>query len=759
MANAILVVATIGAVISSTAEPTGTVLLDRIWVGAATAVVTYAAGRARRWPTFWLAAVATLASVGTWWCASAIIALGVATASGFSRGRKRSTGAAVGAFSALALLHLPSVGPFGATAFISAVAVVPVLVSGYRRSSSRARSTARWTAVGLTTVLVLASVGFGVSALLARSDVDDAVDLARSGLDQISSGDQASGAATLRDATAAFGSASDKLDAPWALPARVVPGVAQHARALSTASTAGRDVTEAASEAASTAPYQDLRAGAGIVDLALVRSMQEPTRATRDVLIDAGARLEDVDSPWLLGPVATPIGTFRDEVAGAGRDAEIASHALDALPDILGGGDPRSYLVLFTNPSETRNFGGFTGSYGILTADDGHVSFDVSGSTGDLYESSGVDPSTVVLDQGDEFAQRYGRYQPTRFLQNLTVSPDLATTAELSRSIYGQITGTEVDGVIVVDPFAIAALLELTGPVDVEGLAQPLTATNAVEYLLHGQYLEGDADDPARRDRLEAAGRATFDALTERDLPGPRVLGSTLGPLVTSKHLQVHPFDPQARALMERLGASGPLVADATTDFLSVRTADAFSNKLDYFLHKHVSYSTTFDPSTQAVRSTVSITLRNDAPDDGLPNYILAGQPAGSGLSRGTTRVRVGVYSPLDWTGTRLDGSSISIEPQSELGLNVYSALVTIAPGESATLEYTLEGTIQTGDRYVLQVSPQPLVHPDTFTVRAASGSPDWAVDADQSNVTDGVFSSTTTLDHDERFVVKMTPR
>jgi hypothetical protein len=38
--------------------------------------------------------------------------------------------------------------------------------------------------------------------------------------------------------------------------------------------------------------------------------------------------------------------------------------------------------------------------------------------------------------------------------------------------------GTEIHGVIAIDPYALAALLEFTGPIDVPGYEEPLAAEN-----------------------------------------------------------------------------------------------------------------------------------------------------------------------------------------------------------------------------------------------------------------------------------------
>lgn len=62
------------------------------------------------------------------------------------------------------------------------------------------------------------------------------------------------------------------------------------------------------------------------------------------------------------------------------------------------------------------------------------------------------------------------------------------------------------------------------------------------------------------------------------------------------------------------------------------------------------------------------------------------------------------------------------------MGLNVFSAALTIPTGGEVTLEVQLTGTIRDmGDTYRLLASSQPLANPDELTVqvRPAPGAPD----------------------------------
>ena len=84
-------------------------------------------------------------------------------------------------------------------------------------------------------------------------------------------------------------------------------------------------------------------------------------------------------------------------------------------------------------------------------------------------------------------------------------------------------TGQPVDGVIAIDVPGLAPLLRATGPVQVAGIAQPVTADNVTKLLLHdlyGQYpIEAEA---ARQQRLaDVASAADCGARCIRPMAWP----------------------------------------------------------------------------------------------------------------------------------------------------------------------------------------------------------------------------------------------
>ncbi len=719
--------------------PTGFGPADALWCAALAASTVWAGSRSRRWAWIWSAGVVAVFSVGAWGVLVAVAALILGIVGAFAKARWRPLGAVVGALVAIAVQHLPSQGFHGLPSLVAVVALGPLFASAYERSSVAVKRRIRRGMVVGAILVVLAAASVGVSALLARKSLSDAVGDSRTGLSQIRAGHQTDAAVRLGQAAGEFGHASELLGAFWTWPARLIPVLAQQRDALAEAASSGALIARTGSVAADTAPYQQLKASNGQVSIPTVVAMQAPVAATSSALVSAQRTLVRVRSGWLLPPVASPLADFNQQVDDALPQAELASAALADAPGLLGAQGDRNYLILFTNPAESRFLGGFTGSFGILTAHQGKVSFTVGDRISNLFPGS--KGRQLAVHGEAEYLHRYGRYDPAHNLQNLTVSPDLPTDAAVTRSLFQQYYGTSLDGVLVVDPYGLAALLKLTGPVLVEGLDVPLTSDNAAHYLIYQQYVTyGNAKDD-RKDVLSAAGRATFKALTSRDLPGPADVGKVLGPAVAQGRLLFYPFDTHDQPLFARVGTLGGFAPSTQGDFFSVRSANANPNKIDSLLTRAVDYQASYDPANGMVEATATITVHNGSPPGGLPPYLIgnAKDPANGGdVPLGTNTMNLSFYSPLQLSSASLGGAPVTIESQTEKGAQVYSTSIRVPAGKSAVLVLHLEGTIPTRSTYRLQVLNQPMVNPDTVSVTVASSSPAWQVTSSDGLLANG---------------------
>lgn len=695
--------------------PTGVGPVDAGLQGALAGLVTLAGGRAKRWTLLWLAAMAA-ATAGGWKNAPAFLALALAFTLAARRERLRLVGSVSAALAVQALLRQEQYLFHGASVLVGMVAVVPVVVSVHRHTRARGRRRNLVVAGAVLGLVVVAVAGFGLATALAASHLRDGAREARAALAAGRRGETAEAEAHLSRSSKAFRAASGYTSAMWAQPARLVPVVAQHADAVRVAVDQGIAMTEAGTSVARVGDYKDLKYKSGRIDLGKVRELIRPLSRADDVLGTAHSEFATLDRSWLVGPLDDRLGDLIGEVDRAADEASVASRAVEVAPGLLGGDGPRTYFVAFVNPAEERGGGGFLGNFGELTAVDGKLTLTRSAPIGELLEARR--PGERRLDGPADFVARYGQYAPADFLQDVTFSPHFPYTTDVIGQLYPQSGGSEVDGVISLDPYALAALLKFTGPIDVAGYDEPLTSRNAAEVLLREQYLTfGDDDDSLRKDLLIDASKLTFDKLTSGSLPGPKQLADVLGPMVRERRLQLAATDGSEQALFESIGADGALPSPAHGDVFMVAHQNFGNSKIDAYLERSVRYRAEINPQTGAISSTATITLRNTAPANGLPRIIIGnsrGEPPGTNL------MNLSIYSPFGLRSARLDGNDLPMVRSTEAGLSVYSSQLNVPPRSTRTLTVRLRGGLDLSDgRYGLTVVPQPMVNPDDVAVEA----------------------------------------
>jgi hypothetical protein len=528
----------------------------------------------------------------------------------------------------------------------------------------------------------------------------------------------------LRAADRALGRGGDSLGAAWARPAWLVPGLSQNTRALHDFVGEVGELAQAGAIAAERGPIDSLRARDGQVDLAAVAATEGPLVDVIDQLRRSRGVIEHLRDRFLVPPVADRIDELRGELDDAIPSAELALEGVRVAPSLLGGDGPRTYLVLFTTPVEGRAHLGFPGNFAEITFTDGRFEKSRFGRVSELVNH----PGPRSLSGPAEFLQRYGRFNPAEEWRSLTFSPDLPTVAQAAAELYPQSGGRPVDGVVTVDPFALAALLNFTGPMPVPGLPDLLTPETAADFLLRGQYLDLP-DNPQRIDALETLSDRTFDQLTTSDLPPPRDLRAIFGPIVEQGHLQVVAFDDRGGRFLERLGITGAL-PPVEGDALAVTTSNSAMNKIDLFLKRSLDYDVTWHRDTGEVEATATITLTNDSPASGLPKYVIGNlvggnRPGGENLPDGSNLVFLTLYSPWGVESSTLDGEPLPLEVLPELGRNAITTLVELGPGQSRTITVELRGFLRQRG-YVLDLAAQPLVTPERTHVRIrAVGGPD----------------------------------
>ena len=733
-ARATVAAAALGGAVTEVA-PSGSPVADRVTAAAFVALLAAAGGSAKRWTWFVAAGAGLTLSEGRVALVCGVAAVALAYLSTGPIRPAPAVGAGVGGLAGLALLRAADVGFHGSSALLVALAVMPLLVSGYRYSSHRTQRRVRRAIAVVAVLLVVVGAAYVLAAANARPAAERGIDLLEQGIAAAREGDDEVAIQRLDAAADAFADADRYLGSWYAAPTEVVPVVGHNARAASTMASSAAAVSRGGTAAGYDADLTSLRVEDGRLDLERVRGLSEPLGDVADVLDTAGGDLAALDEGWLLTPVADQLDRVQAELAAARPDVEIAADATEAIPAMFGGDGESRWLVAFVTPVEARGNTGFAGNFAELTAVDGEIEMTRFGRAGEL-ESGGTPGPERTLSGPEDYLQRWARFDPAQTWRNVTMSPHYPSVGQVMTELYPQAGGRPIDGVIAIDPVGLAALLTFSGPISVPDLDEPLTSETAADYLLREQYLTDD--QVGRIDTLEDVSRATFERLTTGDLPAPRTIADVLGPVVEGGHIHAYGVEPDHQALFEQIGLDGampPVVGDS----LGIVTNNAVGNKIDLFLQRQIDYDASWDPATGAVEATATVTLTNSAPSEGLPDYII-----GSSITResrpppGTNRTYLSVYTPWELEEALLDGTPVEIERQVEQGRYAYSLFVDIPP-EEATRTITLElaGLLHHEGEYVLDVSKQPLVEPDQLrlTVDVAG---DGALTADEPLVLDG---------------------
>ncbi|MGI8875690.1 MAG: DUF4012 domain-containing protein [Egibacteraceae bacterium] len=577
----------------------------------------------------------------------------------------------------------------------------------------------RGIAVVLGTVAVLGLV-MAAMLLVTRYDLAAAQRAAHDGREALVAEDGAQAAASFTVARNRFEQARGRLASPVLALLDGVPVARQNLRAVRASAQAGMLVSTAGAELGEMlAEHMDgpgtLAPRGARIPMQPLHAAAGPAQRAASALGQAVELVEEADSPWLLPSVAEALSDLRGQLATAERLTGVAAALTRELPTLLGADGPRRYFFGAANPAELRGAGGFVGAYAILTVDDGRLSFSEFAPIQDLESL----PVAAVDPPHADYASRYDRYGGAGFWMNINMTPDFPSAASAIESLYERTAGERLDGTIVVAPGALAALVEVTGPVEVPGVGQ-VTAPEIVPLVANEAFGEFD-DDVERKRALGAVAAGVFarflDEAPDRD---PVAAGQALADAAAGGHLLVHAADPAVQSALEAAGVAGEL-GPVEGDLLAVVGNNAAANKVDFYTDRTVSYRATLLPDG-SVEGRATVTLANAAPTSGEPAHVIG--PNAPGLRAGDNDTILGVYCApgclLD--AFRRDGEPGLASGERELGYPVYSTRVRVGSGESTELSYAWTAPDAwapdaVGGTYRLTVRDQATIRPTRVEV------------------------------------------
>jgi Protein of unknown function (DUF4012) len=505
-----------------------------------------------------------------------------------------------------------------------------------------------------------------------------------------------------QDAHALISEASSRLRAnPLLRASSVVPGLRGQVQATLDLAAASDDASIAAGALIEVAErYQSARQGAGPTGPRLIDTLagSAPLTADAQLHLERAIRILEGDlATSLLPPLASQVRSALGRLRTAHDAVVLLSGLASYLPAAAGKSGSRTYLLLFVNPSELRPAGGFVGVFGTMTVSDGTPNAFAVGSTTDLESLSKTRyPIPRAL------GTRLSFVNSSLDIGDAGWDPDYPSTARLSEQMYQSATGRTVDGTIAIDPYAIAALLKITGPVEVA----PYGSFDDQNFFSKLDSVVNVRRDPASgKKALGPISQAILLRLVQAPADRWMAALSTGRDQAAARHIQLFMHDPALAAATHAAGYDGSIAATADGhDYLMVVDANVGGTKGDLYVQKHMEGKVEVSPQGFARHELI---LRYKYPAGVADSDVAKGQDLAYRdyvrfyLPETSTLL---AYYQLDDGGHR--GGAVE-EVSVEHGKRVVGAFFRLPPGHSTELHVLFQDAVHADGKYQLYVQKQ----------------------------------------------------
>lgn len=380
---------------------------------------------------------------------------------------------------------------------------------------------------------------------------------------------------------------------------------------------------------------------------------------------------------------------------------------LQILPGMLGADGERQYLMVAQSNAETLPLGGSAASQTLIRiAPSGDISIAAQADSGDFKFGA----PDVKLDQSA--IDLYGPALTMHF-NNAPGRPDFPTAARLMTALWQRdIQKAKIDGVISVDPLALARVLVATGPVSVPGWGE-ITSQNVVSVVLSEIYALPDQEVADQIFKVLAAKVFERVATGGFDLAA---MTTAVRDSVDAGSILFWSADERVQKVVSSMRVGGVLpTLNKDASIIGVYFRDgSLGSKIDYYVKTAANVSAACSAGTTTFRAQVTIHLDiSKAAEAKLPPYVRGGRTSLN------YRTQVFIYGPPGTKVTKVQykkptwrwGAS-DIE---DLGRPVASLMINHDPGESVTIAMEFKG--DASDYGPVSVRTTPMVHPTKVSV------------------------------------------
>ncbi len=383
--------------------------------------------------------------------------------------------------------------------------------------------------------------------------------------------------------------------------------------------------------------------------------------------------------------------------------------ALISFPGILGiGTGEKRYMIIMQNDAEIRATGGFWTNFATFKVRNAMLNSDFSSK--DMYS---IDIALNAVDAYVTFPTAPASYNQFLKVERLyardaNISPDFPTAIERFKYFYdmaGRVAPDEfkpVNGYIGINTKVVEELIEITGPVNVNGVT--FSKENVVlelEKIASLQLAEQANRKKVLGDLMEAMLVNVFES---NNFLWPQLVEKGID-LMNRKHIVVYMSDPVQQKLFEKYGYAGRIKDPVDSDYSFFVSTNLGGDKTNMFVKRSISNDISL--SNGRILRTTKVTYSYPRPTAIYNDFVKRYQdwfrfyvPAGSEL-------------------VSLDGNEVSnVYKDTERGKIYFGGFMTLAPEESKTIEikYLLPESFKLDNNYKLLIQKQSGISAENYS-------------------------------------------
>lgn len=206
---------------------------------------------------------------------------------------------------------------------------------------------------------------------------------------------------------------------------------------------------------------------------AIVSALKKALLSSQQQVSKANALMVDIDDSIIPEDKKDNFTDLKLKLPEFETGVNMSVEYVKFFENLINNGKAK-YIVMFQNGSELRPTGGFPGTYGIVSFNNGKME---SLFVDDVYNIDGQLKENIIPPlQMQHITPNWGMRDANWYV-------DFPTSARNVAAFYKKESGQSVDGVIVVNPEMIAKILDIVGPVEMPQYNLTLTSQNVLTTI------------------------------------------------------------------------------------------------------------------------------------------------------------------------------------------------------------------------------------------------------------------------------------